>query len=167
MKRFLCMLSILFLTTSLVAAAPPESKGTSAMERMKSLEGVWEGKDPEGNAVTISYKLVSAGSSVEETIDHGKMGHDAMVTMYHLDGDKLMMTHYCSMGNQPRMRSKGLLSGRLDFSYVDATNLKSPAEHRMTRLVMSFPDGDHFVQEWTSKEGAREHVGRFEFTRKK
>ena len=32
---------------------------------------------------------------------------------------------------------------------------------------MSFPDPDHLVHEWTSKEGAKEQVGRFEFTRKK
>jgi len=77
------------------------------------------------------------------------------------------MTHYCSMGNQPRMRSKGLENGRLDFSYVDAANLKSADAHVMTRLVMSFPDPDHLVHDWTSKQGATEHVGHFEFKRTK
>jgi hypothetical protein len=77
------------------------------------------------------------------------------------------MTHYCSMGNQPRMRAKGLEKGRLAFSYVDATNLRSPDEMRMTRLVMSFPDSEHLVQEWTSKAGDKENVGRFTFSRKK
>jgi hypothetical protein len=89
------------------------------------------------------------------------------VTLYHPDGASLLMTHYCSMGNQPRMRSKGLEKGKLDFAYVDATNLASAEQMRMTHLVMSFPDPDHLVEEWTGKEGAKEHVGRFTLTRKK
>ena len=77
------------------------------------------------------------------------------------------MTHYCSIGNQSRMRAQRLEGGRLDFAYLDSSNVRSPDEHRMTHLVLSFPDADHLVQEWTAKAGAQEHVGRFEFTRKK
>jgi hypothetical protein len=50
---------------------------------------------------------------------------------------------------------------------VDAANLKSPGEHRMTRLVVTFKDADHLTQEWTSREGEKEHLGRFEFTRQR
>jgi hypothetical protein len=132
--------------------------------RLKSLVGDWEGSY-EGKPSHVSYKLVSNGTVLMETME----GPDAsqMVTLYHPDGASLLMTHYCSMGNQPRMRSKGLQDGRLDFAFVDAANLRSPGEHRMTRLVLSFPGLDRLVQEWTSKEAGKEHVGRFECTRKK
>jgi hypothetical protein len=38
-----------------------------------------------------------------------------MVTVYHLDGKKLVLTHYCSGGTQPRVRSKGLKGNVLAF----------------------------------------------------
>ena len=50
---------------------------------------------------------------------------------------------------------------------MDATNLSSTDQHRMTRLVLTLRDPDHLVQEWTSTSGAEEHTGRFEFTRKR
>ena len=71
------------------------------------------------------------------------------------------------MGNQPRMRSKGLEQGKLTFAFVDGTNITSPEQLRMTRLVMSFPDSDHLVEEWTAKEGTKEHTSRFTCSRKK
>ena len=71
------------------------------------------------------------------------------------------------MGNQPRMRSKGLENGKMAFSYVDATNVKSPGELRMTRLVLTFPNSNHLVEEWTSKAESKEDVSRFTLTRRK
>ena len=167
MKPLVLLLLILFLTTSIVAAAPPESKGAAAMERMKSLEGIWEGKDPEGNPVTISYKVVSAGSSVEETIDHSKMGKDAMITMYHLDGDRLMMTHYCSMGNQPTMRLTNSSPTSMSFSFVSATNMPSKDDAHMHKLVITWTDKDHISHEWTMRaKGKDESPTVFKLARK-
>ena len=136
----------------------------AAWEQLKSLAGDWEGV-ADGKPASVSYKVVSSGTAVMETVD----GHDSMqmITLYHPDGKNVVMTHYCSTGNQPRMRSKGLVNGKMAFSYVDATNLKSPGELRMTRLVLTFPDSDHLVEEWTSKAGSKEDVGRFTFTRRK
>jgi len=113
----------------------------------------------------VSYRLVSSGTALMETLEDEDASQ--MVTVYHPDGQSLLMTHYCSMGNQSRMRATGLRDQGLDFSYVDATNLASPGAHRMTRLVLSFPAPDRLVHEWTSKTGAREQVARFEFTRRR
>jgi hypothetical protein len=90
-----------------------------------------------------------------------------MVTVYHPDGGSLLLTHYCSIGNQSRMRASGLRDGALDFAYVDSTNVKSPAQHRMSRLVLTFAAPDRIVQEWTSVEDGRSNTGRYEFTRKR
>jgi len=167
MKRSLWMLCVLFLSVSLAAAEPPESKASAAMDKMKSLEGVWEGKDPEGNPVTVSYRIVSAGTSLEETLDHGKMGSGAMVTMYHLDGDNLMLTHYCSMGNQPRMRMSKSSPTSMAFSFVDGTNISSEDDHRMSGLVITWTDKDHISQEWTMREKGKDgHPMVFKLARK-
>jgi hypothetical protein len=92
-----------------------------------------------------------------------------MVTMYYPDGSRIMMTHYCSEGNQPRMRAQVPSGdvGSLAFAYVDATNLPSPDAEHMHKLVVRFQDADHFTQEWTHRKAGKEEAGIFKYTRKK
>jgi hypothetical protein len=135
-----------------------------AWQKLASLVGEWQGTNA-GKPARVSYRLVSNGTALMETLedDHSSQ----MVTLYHADGASLLMTHYCATGNQSRMRAQRLEGNRLDFVYVDSSNVRSPEENRMTHLVLSFPDAGHLVHEWTAKAGAQEHVGRFEFTRAK
>jgi hypothetical protein len=144
--------------------APAAEKPDASWEKLKSLAGEWTAV-VEGKPTTASYKVVSNGTALMETID--APDHMQMITMYHPDGDALLMTHYCSIGNQPRMRAKGMESGKLDFRYVDASNVKGPDEPRMSHLVMSFPDADHLDEQWTYKAGATEKTETFHYTKKK
>jgi hypothetical protein len=147
----------------MLAAAPLHAgEPPSGWDKLKSLAGTWKGTY-EGREARLSYTLVSSGTALMETMD----APDAvqMVTLYHPDGAGLLLTHYCAAGNQPRMRAQGLEGGKLAFRFVDAANLKSPAEHVMTGLVLTFTDADHLIQEWTSRDGAKEQAVRFEFTR--
>lgn len=146
------------------AAAETAGKTSPSWAKMKSLAGEWTGKMGD-TAGTVTYRLVSNGTALMETID--APDHSQMVTVYHPDGDTLLMTHYCSMGNQPRMRATGLENGKLDFRYVDASNLKTPDAPRMNRLVIDFVDADHVVNEWTYRDGAKEQTEKFALTRKK
>ena len=96
-------------------------------------------------------------------------GESEMVTMYHPDGDHLMMTHYCSAHNQPRMRSQKVPVEIKDlvFDLVDVTNLSSPDAGHMKKLVLTFVDQDHFTQEWTWREKGKEGAVVIRFERKK
>ncbi len=165
MKRWIVLLCALPLSIPFLYAASPASKDQPDFERLKSLVGVWEAEGPHGTA-RISYTVVSAGSTVMETIDdsdHAPM----MVTMYHLDGDKLMMTHYCSAGNQPRMRLVSSTPTDLTFEMFDATNLASPNDAHMRKVVISWTDKDHITAAWTmSKDGKDGEPGIFKLTRK-
>ena len=127
--------------------------------------GSGRGGISEGFAARVSYRLVSNGTALMETLESAH--DDQMVTLYHRDGSSLLLTHYCSQGNQTRMRSRGLEGGRLVFAYVDASNVTDKDELVMSGLAMSFPGPDRLVHEWTSREGSREQTGRFEFLRKK
>ena len=136
---------------------------------MVALVGNWNGKDADGKAVTVSYNLVSAGSTILETLDMADE-KQAMVTMYNKDGDKLMMTHYCSMGNQPRMRSDKVSAEpkTITFTMYDATNMAKKSDAHMSKLILTFKDDDHFTQEWSmSKDGKVAHTGTFNFERVK
>jgi len=170
MKAMLLVLLCLFTVTTVFSGDKSEPvKNSPAFEKLKSLEGSWKGKDVSGKPVSISYKVVSSGSTVMETLDMGE-SEGAMVTMYHPDGDKLMMTHYCSMGNQPRMRAQGLSKDgkAISFKFVDATNMKSPDADCMRKLVVTFKDDDHFSQEWTMRMGGKMQApDTFEFERVK
>ncbi len=77
-----------------VGAAEPAA---SSWDRMKSLVGTWQGTF-EGKPARVTYALVSDGTALMETLE----SHDSsqMVTVYHPDGSTLLMTHYCSIGNQ-------------------------------------------------------------------
>ena len=91
--------------------------------------GVGEGQVPRrrmGGHAADGKPTASPTSRFQRHRRHGeRSGTQAtqMVTLYHPDGASLLMTYYCSMGNQPRMRSKGAGEGKLAFAYLDATNI--------------------------------------------
>jgi hypothetical protein len=135
---------------------------------MKSLAGEWSGTMNHGGQempVSVSYTLVSSGTSLMERLTTPD-GSD-MVTMYHPDGSRIMMTHYCSGGNQPRMRTETSSADSIAFDFVDATNLASPKAEHMRKLVVKFQDTDHFTQEWTHRKDGKDETGVFKYARKK
>jgi hypothetical protein len=148
--------------------ARPLPRPTSAgFEKMKTLVGDWtaaSGSEGHDAKVQVSYALTSAGSAVMETL---QTEHGAMVTMYHPDGEAVMMTHYCAAGNQPRMRAQGTGDKELAFSFVDATNLSSPEAMHMHDLKITFDDADHITQEWTTSAGGKKTPVVFKLERKK
>ena len=144
-----------------------KTQPNAGFEKLKPLVGNWQGKSSEGKPVAITYALVSDGSALMEKIGAGS--EQEMVTVYYPDGDRLMMTHYCSLHNQPRMRADtAATDGRkLIFDFVDATNLSSPDAVHMHKLVVNLEDKDHFVQEWTWKSGEKEGTVVFRLERMK
>jgi len=118
--------------------------------RMKALAGNWSGTNKHGKAVKISYTVVSEGSAVMERLSSPEGGN--MITMYYPDGERLMVTHYCSVGNHPRMLAAAPKTGdsEIVFSFFDVTNEQSSAGHgHMRGLKFHFADKNHFSQEWT------------------
>jgi hypothetical protein len=92
-----------------------------------------------------------------------------MVTIYHCDGDQLMLTHYCMLNNQPRMRAQ-VPAGevkQLTFSFVDAANMAKPTDKHMSGVVITFQDNDHMMQEWTLTADGKATPTVFHLTRKK
>ncbi len=154
---------------ALCLAAPlfaADTASNPAWEKLKTLIGEWDGTEG-GKSFHISYKLVSSGTALMETLDGMDAGHMQMITMYTPDGGSILMTHYCAMGNQPRMRAAKLEGNKLVFHYVDAANVKGADDPRMSGLTMTFADADHLNADWTHKMGAKEEVGHLVYARKK
>ncbi|MCG3125750.1 MAG: hypothetical protein CHACPFDD_00576 [Phycisphaerae bacterium] len=136
------------------AARPARaSSAKAAFESIRKLAGQWEGTGGDagepGNPMSISYRLTAGGATVVETLFRDTP-HE-MVTMYHLDGDALLLTHYCAAGNQPRMRLDPAASTAdvLVFKFLDATNLKSPQDAHMHELKLTLVSADEIRAEWT------------------
>ena len=156
----LFMFAVLAATTALAQANPQ-----SALDKLKSLQGNWSGKTTEGRNVQVSFRTVSGGSAIMSEI-HGEA--EDMVTMFHLDGDRLLMTHYCAVGNQPRMVGSLSPDGKiLTFNFLDATNVLSSQPGHMQRLVVTIPDANHHIEEWDflGQDGKIQHHERFDLQR--
>jgi hypothetical protein len=151
---------------AMAGAGTANPKPNHGFDRLKALVGAWEGTKKDGKTVKVTYTLVADGSAVMETLETGD--ESTMITMYHPDGSRVMMTHYCSAHNQPRMRAEAAAADpkSLTFNFVDATNLAGPSDGHMDRLVLSFVDPDHFTQEWTFKVKDQKQVDLFTFQRR-
>ena len=147
--------------------APEHSmKPSPGFEQLKSLVGEWEGKTGSGVTSRISYQLASGGTALLERLQTGD--EPEMVTVYTADGDRLGVTHFCSAGNQPQMRTApiGGETKQFSFAFVRATNLADANAGHMDHLRVTLQDHDHFTQEWTWKENGKSKTEVFHFTRK-
>ena len=95
-------------------------------------------------------------------------GFEKLKTLYTPDGDRLVMTHYCSSGNQPRMQTPAIANGaaKFDFSFIGITNLSSPEAPHMNHLVIQIADNNHFTEDWTWQQDGKNTVRTMQFVRK-
>lgn len=150
-----------------VARAESQTNGATSMDKLKPLVGEWTATSPTGEPFTNKIRLVSNGTTIEEVFQAS--GHDQMVTMYTPDGNKVALTHYCSMGNQPHMETPAISKGDaiFDFSFTGATNLANASDPHMQHMVLRVADNDHFSESWTMQANGKQQVETFQFTRKK
>jgi hypothetical protein len=121
---------------ALVGGTPDVPNAAAAFERMKGLVGTWEAVAADGRKATVRYELVAAGSALlERYLDPKMPAGSEMITLYHLDGERLLLTHYCVAKNQPRMRLTHYdpAKGELSFDFLEATNLPDPNAGHMHR----------------------------------
>lgn len=158
---FLNMLATLG-TTGLLAATPGAAtdgnNSTQAFQKLSTLAGRWEATGPMGK-VTTTYELISGGSVLLERLE--VPGKEAMVTAYHLDGNRLILDHYCMAGNQPRLQAKPFNadSNEIDFDFVSAQNLASPNAGHMHQMKLRFVSPDEIAADWTWAENGQIGVG--------
>jgi len=153
MKAYLLIAGLL-LGVIANPAAEPKSDAAAAFARLKSLVGEWEGGTDMGKA-HLTYELIADGSALVERETMENM--PSMLTVYYLDGDRLLLTHYCMKGNQPRMQVHGYdpATGELAFQFLDATNLAAGGGH-MHNATIRLVDDRHFTAQWQFYENGRQ-----------
>jgi len=133
----------------------PEAAGrdhsAAVFARFKELAGTWKGTMGEGEGagpMEVQYRLTAGGSAVEEVL-FCRTSHE-MVTLYHLDGPRMLLTHYCAAGNQPTMvLVPGDDPAKPRFEFLRATNLADPKEGHMHRASFDLSEKGRLRTRWT------------------
>jgi hypothetical protein len=176
MKSLRIMLSVAVLSLSAMAfaqsdahkhAAPsdaPKSDAQKSFDQLKALAGTWHATittDPpvkemgDGKMGDVSLRVTSRGNAlVHEMGEAGKpedpTKYDHPVTMFYLDNDRLILTHYCDAGNRPRMAARVSPDGKtVEFDFLDVAG--NTQYGHMEHAVFTFIDANHHTEDWTFK----------------
>ena len=166
MKSHRFLLSIVLLLLSTLAFGQSDVQNSSDAQKsftqLKTLAGTWQGTvtiDPpqsgmgNGTSLQISLRVTSRGNALAHEMheagkpdDPAKFDHP--LTMLYLDGDRLLLTHYCDAGNRPRMVATSSPDGKkVEFEYLDLSG--SNQYGHMYHAVFTVIDADHHIEEWT------------------
>lgn len=152
-------------TSGTAARGQSTSPSSLAFERLTSLVGEWKGVHS-GTEVRLIYSLTADNTVLMEEFRPEK--GPRMITMFSVDGDRLIATHYCSARNQPQMTTAPITEPRaksVAFSLLRVTGMKSPDDWHNTGLVVTMHDDDHFTQEWTYQDKGATGKNVFHYTR--
>ena len=155
MKALRVLFSGVLMAASAVALA--QTDGQKSFDQMKALTGKWQGKvtttptegamQMQGMVLNVSLRTTSSGNAILHEVTAGGMKDDP-ITMLYIDGNRLLLTHYCDAGNRPRMVAKSSADGKtVEFDFLD---LAGPTDHgHMDHAVFTFVDADHHTEDWT------------------
>lgn len=137
------------------APIPTKSETQQAYSKLKALAGNWEGPVTNipaqpmmaGKIGQISLRLTSSGNALMHELTMNGMKDDP-ITMFYVNEDQFLLTHYCDAGNRPRMIGKLSPDGKtLDFDFIDITG---PTKYgHMHHAKFTFIDDNHHTEEWT------------------
>jgi len=172
MKYLRFMLSIFVMSLVTVAFTQSDAQKTvdkatpseaqKSFSQLKSLAGAWEGPvttEPaqpafgNGTVLQVSMRVTSRGNALaHEMTQAGKPDdparNDHPLTMFYLDGDRLLLTHYCDAGNRPRLTARVSPDGKtVEFDFLDVAG--STQYGHMQHAVFTLIDANHHLEDWT------------------
>jgi hypothetical protein len=138
----LCVLFVLIAATTFA-----QTDSQKSFDKLKTLAGSWDGNF-EGTPLHVSLRVTSMGNTLMHEMTGGGRPDDP-ISMFNLDGGRLLMTHYCDSGNQPRLVGAISPDGKtITFDFIDATNLLSSQMGHMQHVVFNLIDSDHHTELW-------------------
>ena len=144
-----------FLLIPFSTAAFAQSDVQASFDKLKTLAGTWEGHltttpkqaEVEGQLMHVSLRVTSTGNVLMHEMTGGTQPDDP-ITMFYLDENRLLATHYCDAGNRPRMTGSMSKDGNVaDFAFLDVAG--SCKYGHMDHAQFTFVDANHHVEEWT------------------
>lgn len=143
-------------------ATPTQTDAQKSFDKIKSLAGTWEGAVTtvpkmegmgDNTRMQVSLRVTSRGNALVHEMKGAAAGddptkYDHPVTMFYLDSDRLLLTHYCDAGNRPRMAARTSADGKtVEFDFVDVAG--STQFGHMEHAVFTIIDESHHTEDWT------------------
>ena len=153
---------------SIAVAWPSTPRHSASLDTIKALAGDWvaadQANDPDA-PVQSSIRVTAGGSAVLETLFPGT--EHEMLTIYHNDGEDLVLTHYCVLGNQPHYRAcAGETEHQLVYECQGGTNIRTADDSHMHEGSLTIVDENHIRSSWTMFEkGEAAHGVEFDLVR--
>jgi hypothetical protein len=152
-------------------AAAPKSDAQISFDAMKTLAGSWEGPvttspqavEVEGKPAQILLRVTSRGNALMHDLTIAGIP-DNPITMFYLDSDRMLLTHYCDAGNRPRMTGKMSPDGKkVEFEFLD---IAGNPQYHMHHAVFTIIDENHHTEDWTFMMGDQPMQAHFDLHRK-
>jgi len=170
MKSLRFMLSVVLISLSTLVFA--QSDAQKSFDQLKTLAGSWDGvlsgAGPEfdGKTMHVTLRVTSTGNALMHEMTGLAGRPDDPITMFYVEGDRLMLTHYCDAGNRPRMTGKLLPDGKtLEFEFLDVAGTTEYGH--MHHAILTAVDADHHTEEWTFMVGDKPVHAHFDLHRSK
>lgn len=154
MRKLTILIIILVATAAVVLAQdnPPkaaagQSDAQKAFEKMKTLAGSWEGTVM-NIPINFTIRSASSGTAIlhEGNTEKGVPNHE--ITMFYVEGDRLLATHYCDAGNRSNMEGKMSADGKsVEFNFLDVAG--STKGGLVKRMMFTMIDANKHVVEFT------------------
>lgn len=130
----------------------------SAFAYLKTLAGDWErssGDHEHGSSArVVTFRVSAAGSAVIETYNAGQPNE--MVSVYHMDGKELLMTHYCALQNAPVMKfEKSNTPGEIKLGFFGGTNFDPKVDAHAHQGLLRVKDVNTFEAVATGMAGGK------------
>lgn len=127
---------------------------SEAFERIKGLVGRWEGTTREvgsesDKSAVVEYQLTAGGTAVIETLFPGT--EMEMVSVYDDEQEQLVMTHYCTLGNQPKMELTDVGAQHLSLDFAGGQGIDPASDMHMHSLTIAWDGPDQVTQTWTAQ----------------
>lgn len=143
--------------SSFQSSPPANPFAADQFERIKALAGNWQWAPelaPELTGLVASYRITAGGSCVIETLFPGDAFE--IVTVYHLDRDQLLLTHYSTAGNQPTMRAATSKPDQpIRFQLIATTGMEDSNAGHMQAMTIVGSSKDELVSTWTYFENGK------------
>jgi len=143
-----------------LAQAPSPGQDTIRAKRevqtsfsvLKGLAGKWTGSvttDPHNpdieGPIQVTMRVASRGSVLEHEIAPGGVPEP---TMIYVEGDRLILVHYCEAGNRPRLVARSSADPKtVDFEFADISGSTKPVY--LQHFVFTIVSADHHTEDWT------------------
>lgn len=148
-----------FVLLALSTIALAQSDAQKSFDKLKTLAGSWEGhmttlppqSEMKDQIMQVTLRVTSRGNALMHEMTMPGMPDDP-ITMLYLDGDRLLLTHYCDAGNRPRMVAKTSPDGKtVEFDFLDVAG--NTQYGHMHHAVFTTVDANHHTEDWIFMQG--------------